>query len=113
MDERENRRVSPAIRTILAGASGGSASDGAVELACQFADRSRAHVEGFHVLLDPVAVFGPMGGGDGFALSGDLVIEMIDDAGANAVKAKASFEQIAARHGLPLRKLAQVAAGRD
>ena len=113
MDERDNRRLTPAIRTILAGASGGSASDGAIELACRFADRSRAHIEGFHVLPDPVAVFGPIGGGEGFALSGDVVVEMIDDAGASAAKAKASFEQIAARHGLPLRKLAQVAPGRD
>ena len=48
-----------AIRTILVGASGGSASNGAIELACRFANRLHAHVEGFHVLLDPVAVFGP------------------------------------------------------
>ena len=36
-------------------------------------------------------MFGPMGGGEGFALSGDGVVEMIDDAGASAAKAKASF----------------------
>src|SRR5437870_4455197 len=87
----ENRRMTGTIRTILAGASGGSASDGVVELACRFADRLRAHVEGFHVLLDPVAVFGTVGGADGLALSGDVVVEMIDDASANAAKAKASF----------------------
>ena len=54
-----------------------------------------------------------MGAGDGLALSGDVVAEMIDDADANAAKAKASFEEIAARHHLPYRNLAQMAAARD
>src|SRR3954453_24059438 len=97
----DNRAAAVAIRTILVGASGGSASNGAIELACRFADRLHAHVEGFHVLLDPVAVFGPVGMGDGLAVSGDVVAEMIHDANANAAKAKASFEEIAARHDLP------------
>jgi hypothetical protein len=42
------------MKTILACASGGSASNGAVELACRFADRLRVHIEGFHVLIDPI-----------------------------------------------------------
>jgi nucleotide-binding universal stress UspA family protein len=106
--------ASPAsIRTILAGASGGSASDGAIELACRFADRLRAHVEGFHVLLDPIAVFASVGAGEGLAISGDVVAEMIDNADANAAKAKASFAEIAARHQLPDQGLAQMAAGQD
>ena len=73
----------------------------------------RAHVEGFHVLIDPIAVFASVGAGEGLALSGDVVAEMIDDANANAAKAKASFEEIAARHDLPDQNLAQMAAGRD
>jgi nucleotide-binding universal stress UspA family protein len=109
----QGRRATAAIRTILAGASGGSASEGAIELACRFADRLAAHVEGFHVLLDPVTVFGTVGAGEGLALSSDVVLEMIDDAASTAAKAKASFEEIAARHSLPLRKLAQVGASRD
>jgi nucleotide-binding universal stress UspA family protein len=88
------------IRTILVGASGGSASNGAIELACGLARRSRAHVEGFHVLVDPIAVFAGMGMGEGLAVSGDVVGEMIADADANAAKAKASFEAVARRHAL-------------
>jgi nucleotide-binding universal stress UspA family protein len=109
----ENQGAIAAIKTILVGASGGSASNGAIELACRFADRLHAHVEGFHVLLDPIAAFGPVGMGDGLAVSGDVVAEMIDDANANAAKAKASFEEIAARHDLPYQNLAHMAAARD
>jgi nucleotide-binding universal stress UspA family protein len=109
----EDQRASAAIRTILAGASGGSASDGAIELACRLADRLCAHVEGFHVLLDPVAVFGSAGAGGGLALSGDVVAGMIDDANENAAKAKASFAEIAARHHLSNHSLAQMSASRD
>jgi nucleotide-binding universal stress UspA family protein len=42
-----------AIKTILVAASGGTATDGTIELACQLAQRFRAHIEGYHVLLDP------------------------------------------------------------
>jgi nucleotide-binding universal stress UspA family protein len=100
------------MKTILACASGGSASNGAIELACRFADRLRAHVEGFHVLIDPMAVFASVGAGEGFALSGEVVADMADEADANAAKAKASFEEIAARYRLPYRNLAQLAAAR-
>jgi nucleotide-binding universal stress UspA family protein len=93
------------IRTILVGASGGSASNGAIELACWFANRLDAHIEGFHVLLDPVAVFGPVGAGGGLVVSSDIVAEMIDEANANAANAKASFEEIADRYHLPIRIL--------
>jgi nucleotide-binding universal stress UspA family protein len=109
----EDQGATAAIRTILVGASGGSASNGAIDLACRFADRLHAHVEGFHVLLDLVAVFGPVGMGDGLAVSGDVVAEMIDDANANAAKAKASFEEIADRYRLPYRNFAHMAEARD
>src|SRR5438309_9891141 len=89
----DERGQTASIRTILVGASGGLASNGAIELACRFAHRLRAHVEGFHVVLDPIAVFGAVGVGDGLAVSGDVVAEMIDDADAVAAKAKASFEE--------------------
>ena len=42
-----------AIRTILAATSGGTASNGAIKLACRLARRFSAHVEGYHVMLDP------------------------------------------------------------
>jgi nucleotide-binding universal stress UspA family protein len=108
----DNRAAAVAIKTILVGASGGSASNGAIELACRFADRLPAHVEGFHVLIDPIAVFASIGVGEGFALSGDVVAEMVDEADASAAQAKASFEEIAARYHLPCRNLAQIAAAR-
>jgi nucleotide-binding universal stress UspA family protein len=101
------------IRTILVGASGGSASNGAIELACWFANRLDAHIEGFHVLLDPVAVFGPVGTGGGLVVSSDIVAEMIDEANANAANAKASFEEIADRYHLPHQNLAHMAAVQD
>jgi len=107
-----DRAAAVAIKTILVGASGGSASNGAIELACRFADRLHAHVEGFHVVVDPVAVFASVGAGEGFALSGDVIAEMVDEADANAAQAKASFREIATRHHLPYRNLAQIAAVR-
>jgi hypothetical protein len=44
-----NRRMEGEMRfkTILAGVSGGSASNGALELACRFAERCGAHLEAF------------------------------------------------------------------
>jgi hypothetical protein len=41
------------IKTILAAASGGTASNGAIELACRFARRFDAHIEGFHAKANP------------------------------------------------------------
>ena len=41
------------FKTILAGVSGGSASNGALELACRFAEQFGAHLEAFHARLDP------------------------------------------------------------
>ena len=45
------------IKTLLVAASGGSASDGAIELACRLAAQFKAHVEAYHVMVDPVAIF--------------------------------------------------------
>jgi nucleotide-binding universal stress UspA family protein len=109
----DDRAVAMSIRTILVGASGGSASKGAINLACRFAKRLRAHVEAFHVLPDPISVFAGMGMGEGFALSGDVVQEMVANADANAAKAKASFEEIATRHELPHQSHGQMAACLD
>lgn len=41
------------IRTIIAAISGGSASFGAADLACELAARFKAHVEGFRAEIDP------------------------------------------------------------
>ena len=109
----DNRAAAAAIKTILVGASGGSASNGAIELACRLADRLRAHVEGLHVLIDPIAVLASASAGEGFAFSGDVVAEMAEEADANAAQTKSSFKEIATRHHLPYRNPAQIAAARD
>lgn len=89
-------------RTILAAASGGSASEGAIELACRWASRLRAHVEGFHVLNDARATLA-MAGSDLSVPSPELFEQLSADANAHAAKTRASFEAIIARHGIPTR----------
>jgi len=91
-----------AIRTLLAGASGGSASGGAIELACRWAGRLRAHVEGFHVVNDPREVFAVAGGEFGIASAG-LFAQLTAEAAAVAANARQKFAAIAARHGLAQR----------
>lgn len=88
------------IKTILVPASGGSATDGAFELACGLGSRLRAHIEGYHVLVDPVAVFSAFGAGDGLAVSGAFIDEMTADAKAGAAQMKARFDVITQRHHL-------------
>lgn len=101
------------IRTILAAASGGSASNGAIELGCRFAQRLRAHIEGFHVRLDPAAVFAAAGAGDGVAVSGKFVEDMAAEAAATAAATKAAFDEIAARYRVPHSALPQMAVPKD
>lgn len=86
------------IKTILAAASGGSASDGAIELACRFARRFGAHVEGFHARPDPRDLFTYSSDGFGMSMSGEFVDRFVKDADAIVAKTKASFEAIAKRH---------------
>lgn len=88
------------IKTILVGASGASATEGAFELACGLAARLHAHVEGYHVLLDPLAAFAAFGAGDGIAVSETFINELVAKAEAGAAEMKAAFEAAAARHGL-------------
>lgn len=88
------------IKTILVGASGGSATAATIELACRLGAQLSAHVEAYHVLVDPVAVFASVGAGDGIAVSGALVDEMTAEAAAGAAKMKSLFEAAAQRHGL-------------
>ncbi len=90
------------IKTILAAASGGSASDGTVELACRFARRFGAHLEGFHARPDPRDLFTYSGDGFGMSMSGEFIDRFIKDADAIATKTKAAFGAAAAKHQLPL-----------
>jgi nucleotide-binding universal stress UspA family protein len=88
------------IKTILVAASGGSATAGAFELACGLAARLKAHVEGYHVLLDPLAAFAAFGADDGVVVSGSFINELVAKAEAAAAEMKAAFEAAAQRHGL-------------
>lgn len=89
------------IKTILAAASGGTASEGAIELACRFARRFEAHVEGYHVKPDPFAIMRyDSGVAAGF---GDVFVDKFN-AEANAVAAKvhAAFVAGLQRHRMNL-----------
>lgn len=91
-----------ALKTILVAASGGTASDGAVEIACRLARRLGSQLEGFHVRADPVELLSMMGGGDAFGMpvSGDWIDRFVADAAQLAAKTKPAFMAAAARHGL-------------
>ena len=88
------------IKTILAAASGGSASDGAIELACRFARRFGAHLEGFHARPDPRDLFTYSSDGFGMSMSGEFVDRFVKDAEEIVGKTKASFEAIAKRRSM-------------
>lgn len=93
------------IQTILAAASGGTACDGAIELACRLARRYEAHVEGFHVRVDPNNIIASAGGaefGAGMILATEWMEQIATDATARANKVKAAFLAAAARHHLPI-----------
>lgn len=91
------------FKTILAATSGGAASVGALELACQFARRFEAHLEAYHARPDPRDLFTYAADGFGASMSGDFVDRFIKDVDGIATKAKASFEAIAARHQLAIK----------
>lgn len=90
------------LRTVLVAASGGTASEGAVETACRTAERTGAGLEGLHVKTDPQQVVAMMVDGMGMPLSGEWFDRLIADAGALAEKAKAAFEGAANRHNFVL-----------
>jgi len=83
-----------AIKTILVAASGGSATIGSIELACQLAQRFRAHVEGYHVLLDPQAAFAAMGEEAGLGLTGTLIESIEAVARVRAEETRSRFAKI-------------------
>jgi nucleotide-binding universal stress UspA family protein len=90
------------IKTILAAASGGSASDGTIELACRFARRFGAHLEGFHARPDPRDLFTYSGDGFGMSMSGDFIDRFVKDADAIVTKTQSSFTATAARHKIAM-----------
>jgi nucleotide-binding universal stress UspA family protein len=91
-------------RTILVAVSGGSASVGAVDLACRLAHRFSSHLEAFHVRLDARELaFLPA---DGFSvpLAGNVIELAMQDAAEHATRAKSIVDAAAKQHGLPLRE---------
>jgi nucleotide-binding universal stress UspA family protein len=91
------------IQTIFLAASGGSAGQGAAELACQLARRFKAHVEGYHVRVDPSQAALAFGDGFGTPVVGDLIERTAQEAAEAAARAKQHFDQAVAAHGLALR----------
>lgn len=89
------------VKTILAAASGGSASGGAVELACRLARRFDAHVEGFHAKPD---VFELMryDAGIGTSLPDTVIEKFTADANAAAAQVRADFVAALGRHKMDL-----------
>ena len=90
------------IKTILAAASGGTASNGAIELACQLARRFSAHVEGFHAKADPQDLFTYAGDGLGMAVTADFMDRFVSDTAALADKTKQAFLATIGRHAIDL-----------
>ena len=89
------------IKTILAAGSGGTASGGAIELACRFARRFSAHVEGFHAKPDPLELV-PYDLGIGTTFSDALFEKFTAEADARAAGVKADFVAALARHDMDL-----------
>jgi nucleotide-binding universal stress UspA family protein len=87
-------------KTILAAVSGGTASSGVMELACRLAHRFDAHLEGFHVRINPVKVLAPAFDGVGIPLPTDSIDDIAAQAAATAAKTKTAFEACIARHRL-------------
>ncbi len=90
-----------ALKTILVATSGGTASKGAIEIACRAAARTGAHLEALHVKPDPNQVAAMMmGDGFGMPTSGEWFDRLIADSDALAEKTKKAFEDVAKRHDL-------------
>src|SRR5262252_4810351 len=91
------------LRTILAAASGGTASDGALEIGCRLARRFEAHLEGLHIRIDPRQVFARTAG-EGFAMPKprQTIDQFAIDIATIATNTKAAFEAAIVRHDIPV-----------
>jgi nucleotide-binding universal stress UspA family protein len=91
-----------ATKTILVAVSGGTASDGAAEIGCRLAQRLGAHVEGFHVKVDPAQILTLASDGFNTPMAGEWIDKIVADADEFAAKTKTSFAAAAQRHGLKM-----------
>lgn len=90
------------FRTILAAVSGGTASNGVIELAFRLARRFQSHVEAFHVRIDPRELVVLAADGFGTPLSGELIESASRASEATAAGARKLFDAARTRHGLPI-----------
>lgn len=91
------------FRTILVALGGGSASTGAIELACRLARRFNSHLEALHARPDPREMVAAVTDGFATPIAGTLLEKAIADAAEAAQKARALFDRAVTRHALPLR----------
>lgn len=87
------------VKTILAAASGGSASAGTIELACGLARRFDARLEGFHAKADPYDLL-KYDTAIGASFTDTFVEKFIADADRLAKTVEADFVATAKRHGM-------------
>ena len=92
------------IKTILAGASGGTASAGTLDLALTLTRRFAAHLEALHVRTDMREILMATAGADfmGASVTGQWIDQMEQEIAATAAKVKQTFAAAALRHDLPL-----------
>ncbi len=91
-----------ALKRIIAATSGGTASDGAIEVACRIAKRVGAQLEAFHVKVDPSQLVGLATDGYNTPISGEWIDKLLADLDKVAETTKAAFVAAAARQGLAM-----------
>jgi nucleotide-binding universal stress UspA family protein len=91
-----------ALKKILVAVSGGSASDGAVETACRLAKRVGAHLEGFHIKVDPAEIVMMAADGFNMPIAGEWIDRLVADTDDLAKKTAADFAAAVARHDLSM-----------
>src|SRR5690349_25089323 len=74
------------IKTILVAASGGTASGGAIDVACRLAQRFCAHLEGYHARLDIPGAAAALGEEAALGPTGMIVESMLAEGKATASK---------------------------
>ncbi len=91
------------IKTILVGASGGTASNGALALACRLAAHLGASLEAIHVKVDVEQVLLAAGSAGGvMPFGGEWIQQMIAREDELAAQTEAAFIEAAGRHHLSM-----------
>ena len=88
---------------IFVAVSGGSASQGALDLAARLARQHGAHLEGFHVRADARDIALAYGDGFGTPVVGDLMERTAQEVADTAARAKQMFDKAIASQSLPMR----------